>query len=109
MSRDMWSLGVVVARMHRLGVRAGAEKQCANKDGDAHQFPHDEERNLAGRVSGRTIAGTKNRVSRWIVEVQNELSEDVKAPARYWLGWRASSGLGLPGFDVRCWRLEKPD
>ena len=33
----------------------------------------------------------------WIVSDQNELSEDAKASARYWLDRRASSGLRLPG------------
>jgi hypothetical protein len=33
----------------------------------------------------------------WIVEGENELTEDVKASARYWLNRRASSGPRLPG------------
>jgi exodeoxyribonuclease X len=35
---------------------------------------------------------------RWIVEGQNELREEVKASARYWLARRPSSGPRLPGF-----------
>jgi len=34
---------------------------------------------------------------RWIVEGQNELREDVKASARYWLDRRGSNGPPLPG------------
>jgi hypothetical protein len=35
---------------------------------------------------------------RWIIEGQNELREEVRASARYWLDRRGSNGPPLPGF-----------
>jgi hypothetical protein len=35
---------------------------------------------------------------RWIVEGQNELHEEVKFSAQYWLERRVPSGPRLPGF-----------
>jgi exodeoxyribonuclease X len=51
-----------------------------------------------GKHRGERFDAVPEDYLRWIVEGQNELSEDVKASARYWLDRRASSsGPRLPG------------
>jgi exodeoxyribonuclease X len=48
-----------------------------------------------GKHRGERFDAVPEDYLRWIVEGQNELSEDVKASARYWLGKRASSEAGF--------------
>jgi exodeoxyribonuclease X len=50
-----------------------------------------------GKHRGERFDAVPEDYLRWIVEGQNELSEDVKASARYWLDRRAPSGPRLPG------------
>ncbi len=51
-----------------------------------------------GKHRGERFDAVPEDYLRWIVEGQNELREEVKASARYWLDRRASNGPLLPGF-----------
>ena len=50
-----------------------------------------------GKHRGERFDAVPEDYLRWIVEGQNELREEVKASARYWLDRRASGGARLPG------------
>jgi len=50
-----------------------------------------------GKHRGERFDAGPEDYLRWIIEGQNELSEDAKASARYWLDRRASSRPRLPG------------
>jgi exodeoxyribonuclease X len=50
-----------------------------------------------GKHRGERFDAVPEDYLRWIVEGQNELREEVKASARYWLDRRRSSGPRLPG------------
>jgi hypothetical protein len=50
-----------------------------------------------GRHRGERFDAVPEDYLRWIVEGQNELREEVKASARYWLDRRPSNGSRLPG------------
>jgi hypothetical protein len=45
-----------------------------------------------GRHRGERFDAVPEDYLRWIVEGRNELREEIKASAAYWLGKRASSG-----------------
>ena len=51
-----------------------------------------------GKHRGERFDAVPEDYLRWIVEGQNELREEVKASARYWLDRRSSNGPLLPGF-----------
>jgi exodeoxyribonuclease X len=51
-----------------------------------------------GKHRGERFDAVPEDYLRWIVEGQNELREEVKASARYWLDRRPSNGPFLPGF-----------
>ena len=51
-----------------------------------------------GKHRGERFDAVPEDYLRWIVEGQNELREEVKASARYWLDRRGSNGPPLPGF-----------
>jgi exodeoxyribonuclease X len=50
-----------------------------------------------GKHRGERFDTVPEDYLRWIIEGQNELREEVKASARYWLERRAPSGPRLPG------------
>jgi hypothetical protein len=49
-----------------------------------------------GKHRGERFDAVPEDYLRWIVEGQNELSEDVKASARYWLEKRTAAQSALP-------------
>jgi exodeoxyribonuclease X len=50
-----------------------------------------------GKHRGERFDAVPEDYLRWIIDGTNELSNDVKASARYWLNRRASNGPRLPG------------
>jgi hypothetical protein len=50
-----------------------------------------------GKYCGERFDAVPEDYLRWIAEGENELREEVKASARYWLGKRAADGPRLPG------------
>jgi exodeoxyribonuclease X len=51
-----------------------------------------------GKHRGERFDAVPEDYLRWVVDGQNELREELKASARYWLDRRASNGPLLPGF-----------